>query len=147
MSAHAVLPPHVKRFSPAGSRQLEIDGETSSHLLQFFYSFHKTNTECQQLFYTGEKLSCLTSIESLNFLTPFKICFTYDGLYNCVKSNRKKHTRGLKLILIKEVPRIFIWRPQRAIRRIGASDPPLYSCKNLSAVLKVMRPNRQFFLF
>ncbi len=47
-----------------------------------------------------------------------------------------KHTRGLKLILIKEVPWIFTWRPQCAIRRIGASDPPLYSCKKLERSLK-----------
>jgi hypothetical protein len=47
-----------------------------------------------------------------------------------------KHKRGLKLILIKEVLLRFTWRPQRAIRRIGASDPPLYSCKKLERSLK-----------
>ncbi len=68
-----------------------------------------------------------------------------DGPYKSRKSNRKKHTRGLKFDFSKEVPWRFNRRPQRAIQRIGASDPPLYSCKNLRVVWK--RPNRRFFLF
>ena len=81
----------------------------------------------------------------VEFLTPSKICFTYDGPYKPRKSNRKKHTQGLKLKFIKEVPWQFARRPQRAIRRIGASDPPLYSCKKLERSLKGRTDN--FFCF
>ncbi len=104
LSDHAVLPPHVKRFrQPAvGSWKLT---ETHLLLLQLFsQQFTKPSSSVRSFCYTGEKLSYLVSIESFDFLTPFKICFTYDGPYNCVKSNRKKHTRGLNLNLIKEVP-------------------------------------------
>jgi hypothetical protein len=104
LSDHAVSPPHVKRFrQPAvGSQRL-----TEQHLIasfNFSHLFTNQPPSVSQLCYTGEKLSCLVSIESFEFLTPLKICFTYNGPYNCVKSNRKKHTRGLNLNLIKEVP-------------------------------------------
>jgi hypothetical protein len=39
LSDHAVLQPHVKRFSPAGSQQLEIDGDTSPPFA--FSTFHQ----------------------------------------------------------------------------------------------------------
>ncbi|MFN9944731.1 MAG: hypothetical protein ACK56I_35215, partial [bacterium] len=66
MSNHAVLSPHVKRFSPAGSRQLKLDGATPP-LFSFFY---KPIQSVRSYRYTGEKLSCLVSIESFEFLTP-----------------------------------------------------------------------------
>jgi hypothetical protein len=125
---------------------LEIDGETSSRLLQFFYSFHNQPSSVRQLCYTGEKLSYLVSVESFEFLTPSKTCLRTTARTTVWKSNRKKHTRGLNLILIKEVPWRFTWRPQRAIRRIGASDPPLYSCKKLECSLKSNAAEPTIFL-
>ncbi len=112
---------------------------TEPHLASFnFPSFknHKPPLSALQLCYTGEKLSYHFSVESFEFLTPSKICFTYDSPYKLCEKVIAKHTRGLKLILNKEVPWRFTWRPQRAIRPIGASDPPLYSCKKLERSLK-----------
>jgi hypothetical protein len=45
-----------ERFSPAGSRQLEIDGATRLASFNFSYFFSQTIIECSQLCYTGEKL-------------------------------------------------------------------------------------------
>ncbi len=91
------------RFSLAVSRQLEVVGASSLPSIFFFQQF--THLQSVRSFAIQvEKLSYLVSIESFEFLTPLKISFTYDGPYNCVKSNRKKHTQGLNLNLIKEVP-------------------------------------------
>jgi hypothetical protein len=67
LSDHAVLPPHVKRFSPAGSRQLEIDGDTSSPSSAFSQQFTNHHRVFAAFAIQVEKLSYLVSIESLNF--------------------------------------------------------------------------------
>jgi hypothetical protein len=68
-----------------GSRQSKIDGGTLPPSIFFHLSTIHKPFECSQLCYTGEKLLCLVSVESFEFLTLSKICFTYDGPYNCVK--------------------------------------------------------------
>ncbi len=45
----------------------------------------------------------------------------------------------------KEVQWSFNRRPQRTSRRIGASDPPLYSCKKLESNLKKAVPTIPWF--
>ncbi len=51
-----------------------------------FFFFHKPTIKSVRSYrYTGEKLSCLVSIELLEFFTPLKICFTYDGPYEQCK--------------------------------------------------------------
>ena len=70
----------------------------------FLHSIRKTILSAQQLRYTGEKLSYYFSVESFKFLAPSKVCFMYDGPYELCEKVIAKHTRGLKLILIKEVP-------------------------------------------
>jgi hypothetical protein len=64
LSDHAVLPPHVKRFSPAGSRQLEIDGDTSPHFSSSS-TIHTNYLQSVRSFAIQVgKLSYLLSIES-----------------------------------------------------------------------------------
>jgi hypothetical protein len=63
LSDHAILLPHVKRFSPAGSRQLEIDGDTSppsSAFQQFFRVF-------AALLYRWKNCRILFLLNRLNF--------------------------------------------------------------------------------
>jgi hypothetical protein len=79
LSDYAVLPPHVNVFRQPAVASWKL----SEHhlLLQFLQLSTNQHSECQQLALQVEKLSCLVSIESFEFLTPLKMCFTYDGSY------------------------------------------------------------------
>jgi hypothetical protein len=82
LTNHAVLPPHVKRFrQPAVSSQSLTEAHPSRHLQLFLTILQSVRSFAIQV----EKLSCLVSIESFKFLTPLKICFTYDGPYKLCK--------------------------------------------------------------
>jgi hypothetical protein len=83
LSDHAVSPPHVKRFRQPAVASWKL---SEHHLLPTsFQLFHKPTLSVRSYRYTGEKLSSLASIESFEFLTPFKICFTYDSPYELCK--------------------------------------------------------------
>ena len=121
----------------AGSQSAQKSWLSHISPLNFFLLLTPNHWSVRSYAIPGEKLSSYFSVESFNILAPSKsVSCTYGPYKKLCEKVIVKHTRGLKLILIKEVPWIFTWRPQRAIRRIKASDPPLYSCKKLERSLK-----------
>jgi hypothetical protein len=73
--------PGIKIWAGSGSR---VRKRPKMAWIQTPLLFYKPQS-AQQLCYTGEKLSYYFSVELFEFLALSKVCFTYDGLYNCVK--------------------------------------------------------------
>jgi hypothetical protein len=131
------FPPHDESFLPAVSCLKKVNGFTLAQFLQFSTkplrspSFAFTRWNLIKLFIV---FFCWI----VKILDPVSIrSFTYGPYKKLCKSNHQKtYTRILKFLLIKEVVWILTWRPQSAILRIGASNPPLSSCKKLERSFK-----------
>ena len=128
-----------------GSRRLTFDGASSSPHSSANFSHKPLSVSAASP--TGWNRRILRLFELFNLLAPFL------KLLKCATA-RTSHAK----VIVKRDTSIEVWffsakevrwrfnrRPQRASWRIGASDPPLYSCKNLRIVWK--RPYRRFLWF
>ena len=142
---HECRSPHVKTFRrSAVVRQLLTERHSTLLLSQPIFTNHPSVPAATL---TGWNRRILRSFKLFNLSAPFL------KLLKCATARTShakvivKQTRVLKFDFFsaKEVRWRFNRRPQRASWRIGASDPPLYSCKNLRIMWK--RPNRRFLWF
>jgi hypothetical protein len=85
LSNHAVLSPHMKRFSPAVSSPRKVDGATSPPSSSILQSFHKTTEVFVATLYQVKNCRVYFSVESFKFLAPSNVCFTHvRPVQNCV---------------------------------------------------------------
>ena len=123
-----------KNVSPIGSRMASSDGASSPHSSPIF--LHKP-AKCPSSNAKQVESWYFSSLKLFNLSAPLlKIVKIYVGPYRSCKSNRKIGTSIKVWFFCKEVRWRFNRRPQRASWRVGASDPPLYSCQNLRIVWK-----------
>ena len=141
---HECRSPHVQTF-----RRSAVVGKflTEHHLLLSQPIFSHKPLSVSAASPTGWNRRILLLFELFNFSAPFlkllKCATARTSHAKVIVKNR--HEYWSLIFSAKEVRWSFNRRPQRASWRIGASDPPLYSCKNLRIVWK--RPYRRFLWF